>query len=64
LDDLTKLAESEPGMELGVPQQVNLALPSSALVYISFPELATEDYVGISEVCKVDALAPFPLRSL
>lgn len=43
-------AESGPGTALGVPEQVNFALPVADTLKITFPELATDDYIDISEV--------------
>lgn len=39
LNNLTTMVESEPGMELGAPQQVNLPLPSSELLVITWTML-------------------------
>lgn len=51
-DDITYTAESQPGTELGVAQQVNLAQPDAQTVIVSFPDLATDEYVDVSEVCE------------
>lgn len=63
-DDITYTAESEPGTELGVAQQVNFALPVAETLKITFPELATDDYIDISEVWEPIGGRMFCLLSL